>query len=108
MASHKYFIEVVGGYLLGKKGLQVQDYMDMIMVPQMPIDEIGIVVLAHMYKMHVCIFLEGKYFTMNCDEALNKASICLIYVEKNTFLDTTRKGSIHWSIIEQPESYYDL
>ena len=27
---------------------------------------------------------------------------------ENTFLDTTRKGSIHWSLMEQLESSYDL
>ena len=79
-----------------------------IVQPQAPIDEIRIVLLARVYKMHVCIFLEGKYFTTNCDEALNKTTIYLIYVGKNTFLDTTRKGCIHWSIMEQPESSYDL
>ena len=108
MATHKYFVEAVAGHLLCKKGLDVQDYMDWIVEPQVPIDEIGIVLLAHEYKMHVCIFLEGKYFTSNCDEALNKVSMYLIYVGKNTFLDTARKGSIHWSIMEQPESSYDL
>ena len=27
---------------------------------------------------------------------------------KNTFLDTTRKGSIHWGVMEQLQSSYDL
>ena len=107
MDTHKYFVEAVGGQLIRRKGLNIQDYMYSIVQPQVPIDEIGIVLLARMYKMHVCIFLEGKYFTTNRDEALNKATIYLIYVGKNTFLDT-RKGSIHWSIMEQPESSYDL
>ena len=98
----------MGGKLIRRKGLDIQDYMNSIVEPQAPIDEIGIVLLAHMFKMHVCIFLEGKYFTTNCDEALNKATMYLIYVGKNTFLDTTRKGSIYWSLMEQPESSYDL
>ena len=108
MATHKCFIEAVGGKLICRKGLDVQDYMNSIVEPQAPFDEIGIVLLARMYKMHVCIFLEGKYFTTNHDEALNKATMYLIYVGKNTFLDTTRKGSIHCSLMEQPESSYDL
>ena len=75
MATHMYFVEAVGGQLIRKKGLDVQDYMNSIVEPQAPIDEIGIVLLALMYKMHVCIFLEGKYFTTNCGEALNKATM---------------------------------
>ena len=86
MATHKYFVEAVAGVLLHKEGLQVQDYMDMIVVPQTPIDEISIILLACMYKIHVCIFLEGKYFTTNLDEAINKATIYLVYVRKNTSL----------------------
>ena len=78
MDTHKYFVEAVGGKLIRRKGLNVQDYMYSIVQPQAPIDEIGIVLLACMYKMHVCIFLEGKYFTTNRDEALNKATIYLI------------------------------
>ena len=107
MATRKYFVEAVAGVLLCKKGLQVQDYMNMIVVLQTPIDEIGIVLLARMYKIHVCIFLEGKYFTINRDEALNKATMYLVNVGKKTFLDT-RKGSIHWSVMEVQESNYDL
>ena len=45
MATHKYFIEVVGGKLICRKGLDVQDYMNSIVKPQAPIDEIGIVLL---------------------------------------------------------------
>ena len=100
MATHKHFVEAVGGQLIHRKGLDVQDYTNSIVEPQVPIDEIGIVLLAHMYKMHVCIFLEGKYFTTNRDEALNKATMYLIYVGKNTFLDTTRKGILHSSVME--------
>ena len=32
----------------------------------------------------------------------------LVFVGKNTFLHMTRKGSIHWSVMEMPESNYDL
>ena len=108
VATHKYFVEAVAGVLLCKKGLQPQDYTNMIVVPQTPIDKISIVLLAHKYKIHLCIFLQGKYFTTNHDEALNKATMYLVYVGKNTLFDTTRKGSIHWSVMEVPQSNYDL
>ena len=80
MATHKYFIEAVGGMLIHKKGFSIQEYTDMIVEPQTPVDEIGIVLQAHMYKIHVCIFLEGKYFTTNRDEAINNYvfSLCRV------------------------------
>ena len=91
MVMHKYFVEAVGGFLIKKKGQQVEDYMDFIVQSQTPINEVAIVLLARMWKTHVCVFLEGKYWTTNKDLALNKASIYLVYVGKNTFYDTIGK-----------------
>ena len=64
---------------------------------------VAIVLLARMWKIHVCVFLEGKYWTTNKDLALNKATMYLVYTGKNTFYDTMRKGSLHWSVVEQPD-----
>ena len=61
MVMHKYFVEAVGGFLIRKKGQHVEDYMDYIVQSQTPIDEVAIVLLARMWKIHVCVFLEGKY-----------------------------------------------
>ena len=63
MTTHKYFREAIAGFLVRKKSQKVQDYMDYIVQPQVPIDEIAIVLLAHMWKVHVCILIEGKYWT---------------------------------------------
>ena len=82
--------------------------MDYIVQPRTPIHEIAIVLLAWMWKIHVCVFVEGKYWTTNKDEARHKATIYLVYLGKNVFCDTTKKGSLHWSLMEQPESDYNL
>ena len=65
MTTHKYLPKAVGGFLVCRKGQQIQDYMDYIAQPQVPIDEIAIVLLAQMWKIHVCIFLNEKYWTTN-------------------------------------------
>ena len=108
MTTHKYFVEAVGGPLVRKKGQTIQDYMDYIIQPQTPIDEIAIVLLARMWKIHACIFVEGKYWTTNKDKALNKATLYLVSLGKNVLHDTTRKGSLYWSLMEEPESNYSL
>ena len=108
MMTHKYFLEAVGGFLIRKKGQQIEEYMDYIVQPQVPIDEIAIVSLSRMWKIHVCVFLEGKYWTTNKDEALNKATIYLVYLGKNVYHDTTRKGSLHWSVMEASKRSYNL
>ena len=82
--------------------------MDYIVQPQVPIDEIAIVLLSRVWKIHVCVFLEGKYWTTNKDEALNKATIYLAYLGKNVYHDTTRKGSLHWSVMQASKRSYNL
>ena len=106
--THKYFVEAVVGILLRRKGFTIDEYMDMICEPRIPIDEVAIVLLAHLYKIHVCIFIGGKYFITNQDKALDKTTIYLVYCGKNVFYDTTSKGSLHWSLKEAPESTYNL
>ena len=77
--------------------------------PGVPLDEIGILLYAHMYKMHIAIILEGKYWTTNQDEALNHAKIYLIYCGHMQFFDTTRKGSWHSSMFDElPGGTYQL
>ena len=108
MTTHKYFLEAVGGFLIHKKGQQLEEYMDYIVQLQVPIDEIAIVLLSRMWKIHVCVFLEGKYWTTNKDETLNKATMYLVYLGKNVYHDTTRKGSLHWSVMEASKRSYNL
>ena len=61
MESHRYFVERVGGDLIHRKGLTVQDYMYNVVQPGVPLDEIGILLFANLYKIHIAIILEGKY-----------------------------------------------
>ena len=49
MTTHKYFLEAVSGFLIRKKGQQLEDYMDYIVQPQVPIDEIAIMLLSRMW-----------------------------------------------------------
>ena len=55
MTTNKYFIKAVAGFLVCKKGQNVQDYMDYIVQTQVPIDEIPIVLLAWMGKF-MCVY----------------------------------------------------
>ena len=46
-------------------------------------------------------YLEGKYWCTNRDQALNRATIYMIYRRKMVFNDTTRKGSLHSSMFQE-------
>ena len=109
MKSHQYFVERVGGYLIRRKGLTVEDYMYNVVQPHVPLDEIGILLYARMYKIHIAVILEGKYWTTNTDETLNCTTLYLVYLGKMKFNDTTRKGSWHSSLFEElPSGNYLL
>ena len=70
-------------------------------LPQVPLDEIGILLYEQMYKIHVCVILEGKYWCTYQDEALSRAKIYMIYKGHMQFNDTTRKGSLHSGMLEE-------
>ena len=86
MESHQYFVEKVGGDLVHRKGLTVEDYMYNVVQPHVPLDEIGILLYSRMNKMHITIILEGKYWTTNRDEALKHASLYLVYLGRMQFM----------------------
>ena len=109
MKSHWYFVERVGGYLICRKGLTVEDYMYNVVQPHIPLDKIGIVLYARMYKIHIAVILEDKYWTTNRDEKLNHATLYLVYLGKMQLYDTTRKGSWHSLLFEElPSGNYEL
>ena len=62
-----------------------------------------------MYKIHIAIILEGKYWTTNKDKALNCVTSYLIYCGHMQFFNTTRKGLWHSSMFDQlPGGMYQL
>ena len=65
---------------------------------QVPLDQIRILLYAHMYKIHLCVILEGKYWCTNSDVALKRATIYNFYKGHMIFSDTTRRGSLHSSV----------
>ena len=67
--GHQHFIENIVSDLLRRKGLSVGKYCKNIVKPQWPLDKIGLVLFAHLYKIHICVFVEGKFFTLNSLQA---------------------------------------
>ena len=78
----------------------MEDYLYNVVQPQVPLDEIRILLYTHMYKIHTCVILEGKYWCTNCDESLNRATIYMIYKGHLRFSDATRKRSLNGSMFE--------
>ena len=106
--AHENFIKNTASDLLKRKGLSVAEYCGNIIKPQCPLDEIGLVLFAHLYKIHICVFVEGKFWTTDIEETIKSADICLVYCGKLRFFDTVQKGSLSESLFNKNPSvaYY--
>ena len=63
MGPHENFVQNIASDLLHQKGLTVEEYCENIMKPQWPLDEIALVLFGWLYKFHICVFLEVKYWS---------------------------------------------
>ena len=98
---HENFVQNIAADLLHHKGLTVDKYCENIVKPQWPLDEIALVLFARLYKFHICVFLEGKYWTTNRDDSLKVPKIFLIYCGNLKFYDTVREGSLQEGIFNK-------
>ena len=98
---HENFIRNIVSDLLQRKGLTVAEYCQNIVQLQWPLDEIALVLFAHLHKIHICVILEGKYWTTKRDESLKSANIYLVYCGKLHFFDTVWKGSLSEGLLNK-------
>ena len=54
---HVEWIQDVGAMFLAKKGLSVSQYLENITSPKVPIDELGLLILARMYHAHIAVIM---------------------------------------------------
>ena len=66
-------------------------YVDTIALDQTPFDEVAIVLSAHMYRIHICIMMQGKYWTMWRDHDFNHCTLFWAYMGGLVFYCTMRK-----------------
>ena len=88
-------------YLFDVKGLDAQQYIDSMANNGQPLDEIGIVVIAYMYHVHIGIIMDGHFWTSCRDYDLKECKILLSWQGQLNFVD------IKWK--EQAEvPFYNL
>ena len=106
--AHDNFIASIMSDLLWRKGLSVEEYCQNIVTLQWPLVKIALVLFAHLYKIHICVFVEVKYWTTNQDELIEAANIYLVYCGKLKFFDTVWKGSLHEGLFNKSpaDTYY--
>ena len=106
--AHETFIENIASHLLKRKGLSVEEYCQKIVKPGWPLDEIGLVRFAHLYKIHMCVFVEGKFWTTDREGIIKSADIYLVYCGKLHFFHIVWKGSFSEGLFNRSQAvmYY--
>ena len=85
---HINWIAKVGGDLLHKKGIKVEDYSNNLVELNFPLDTLGLLVIAHMFHNHIAIILKERIWTTQGNNDTDHCSIFLIYSGGVNFVDT--------------------
>ena len=85
---HIDWIAKVGGDLLHKKGIKVEDYCNDLVEQNFPLDTLGLLVIACMFHNHIAIILKEHIWTTQGNNDTDRCSIFLIYSGGVNFVDT--------------------
>ena len=85
---HINWIAKVGGDLLHKKGIKVEDYCNNLVELKFPLDTLGLLVIARMFHNHIAIILKESIWTTQGNNDIDHCSIFLIYSGGVNFCDT--------------------
>ena len=89
------WIQDVSSYLLNIKKRALDDYLEDFLRPDMPLDEIGILLFARMMHKHVVVFFNEIWWTTRSD-CEYKADCYLIYRGKCQFSNTIPLTAAEW------------
>ena len=85
---HIDWIAKVGGNLLHKKGIKVENYCNDLVELKFPLDTLGLLVIACMFHNHIAIILKECFWTTQGNNDTDRCSIFLIYSGGVNFCDT--------------------
>ena len=85
---HINWIAKVGGEMLRKKGIKVEDYCNDLVELNFPLDTLGILIIARMYHRHIAIILKECIWTTQGSNDTDCCSIFLIFSGGVHFHDT--------------------
>ena len=61
IVKHKEYAPQIGKIIWERKKMDFDGYVDTIALDQTPFDEVAIILSEHMYCIHICIMMQGKY-----------------------------------------------
>ena len=69
----------------------MDDYIDFIAKPGTPVDEVGLLIFARMYHLHMCIIMEDRCWTTQREHDLDRCTVFIAYRGALMFNDTRPK-----------------
>ena len=84
----KRWILLVSSNLLDIKKRSLEDYLADFMLPEMPLDEISIVLFACMMHRHVTICFNDLWWTTHADDDCHNVDCTLVYCGKCIYVPT--------------------
>ena len=88
------WIKQASAFLLDKKGINIMDYIQSMIRLDFVADQIALLVIAHMYNIHIGVILSKKFWCTHANqniENFEKSDIILAYMGSMKFEETRPK-----------------
>ena len=86
--DHVEWITSVGEKFLKRKNLPVSKYIDNLQRPDVPLDQLGLLIYARMYHQHFAIILKGTIWSTKSDNSIEGCDLVFAYCGGIEFSDT--------------------
>ena len=86
------WVEKISACVLKQCDQSLEDYIDEITTPGVPLDAIALLVFTWMYKIHIAIFTAKGIWAMCHDTMLKKVWFVLLWYGENKFMETVKIG----------------
>ena len=96
VSKKRDWIEQISSHLLGLKKRELDDYLAEFLKPEIPFDEIGILMFARMMHKHVAVYFNDLYWTTRIDHDCTKCEVHLIYRGKSFYDNTIPLTTEEW------------
>ena len=90
------WIEQISEHLLGLKKRKLEDYLAEFLKPDIPLDEVGILMFSRMMHKHVAVYFNDLYWTTRKDNDCEKCDAHLIYRGKSFYENTIPLTKDEW------------
>ena len=74
--------------ILKKKGLDIYDYVNDFVELAIPLDQLGLLILARTYHCHITVFCKDYVWTTKSDNAMGDCTAYLVYKGGVNFIDS--------------------